>query len=255
MFLPGTSVIRPFTFSISPNVKCGQLLTLTFSLRDGRADLGHIDLPLRVGAQHLALYENFDSISPPELPVGWSSEASGHEQVWTSSTARAESHPNAAFSPSANQVGVNALISPPFFVASSTATLEFRNWYELETTFLRNRLHDGSVLDIKIGDGDWQDVVAAGGIFEAGGYDGALDSCCQNPLAGRFAWSGRSGPDQDSQFITTVVQLPASAAGRTVQLRWRVATDLGTNREGQYIDDVIVRDGYDCACSGGAGSR
>jgi hypothetical protein len=104
------------------------------------------------------------------------------------------------------------------------------------------------VLEIKIGAGDWQDIEAAGGMFLAGDYDGVLDGCCQNPLAGRRAWSGRSGPNQTSEFIISKAKLPAAAQGQNVQLRWRVGTDLGTFREGQYIDDLTVTDGYACNC-------
>ena len=60
---------------------------------------------------------------------------------------------------------------------STQAEIQFQNWYELETTFLRNRLYDGSVMEIKIGGGDWQDILASGGIFLSGGYDGTIDGC------------------------------------------------------------------------------
>ncbi len=50
----------------------------------------------------------------------------------------------------------------------------------------------------------------AGGIFESGGYDGVINSCCQNPLSGRLAWSGKSGVNQTPEFITTKVKLPAA---------------------------------------------
>ena len=141
------------------------------------------------------------------------------------------------------------MVSPAFTVSSPNAKLSFRNWYELETTFLRNRLYDGSVLEIRLGSGEWADIIAAGGRFESGGYDGLLDSCCQNPLGGRLGWSGRSGIEQTSEFVTTTVRLPASAAGQTTQLRWRVGTDIGGFREGQYIDDLVVTDGFTCGCS------
>ena len=153
------------------------------------------------------------------------------------------------FSPDPNQVGLNAVESPPISINSRDARLTFHNWYDFETTFLRNRLYDGSVLEISIDGDPWQDIVAAGGSFEAGGYDGIIDACCQNPLAGHMGWSGRSGPNQASEFITSSVRLPSSAAGHSVRFRWRVGTDIGTFREGQYIDDVEVTDGFSCSCA------
>jgi hypothetical protein len=92
-------------------------------------------------------------------------------------------------------------------------------------------------------------------LFTSGGYDGALDGCCQNPLAGRRAWSGKSGVNQASEFVTSKAKLPASAAGKNVRLRWRVATDLGTSRQGQYIDDLLISDGYACGCRSGRKDR
>jgi hypothetical protein len=63
-----------------------------------------------------------------------------------------------------------------------------------------------------------------------------------------MAWSGLS-----SNFITTVVNLPADLAGQSVQFKWRFGTDTG-NYYGQsawYIDTISLNDGYTC-CSTGA---
>lgn len=252
---PPPGVSRPFTFSVSPNLRCGRPLTLTLALRDGAEDLGTVSADLPTGTLRVALSENFDTVAAPDLPAGWLTSAEGGQEIWKTSAGRFESAPHAVFSPDPRQVGLNELISPAFPVATAEAVLTFRNWYELETTFLRNRLYDGSVLEIKIGSADWQDILEAGGSFESGGYDGTIDGCCQNPLAGRLGWSGRSGVNRESEFITTRARLPAAAAGREIRLRWRVGTDIGTFREGQYLDDIRVTDGAVCRCttaSGGA---
>ncbi|MBK7707550.1 MAG: VCBS repeat-containing protein [Acidobacteria bacterium] len=245
----GPSVARPFTFTASPNLNCGAEIVLTFSLNDGAEDLGTVTIPIRAGRTRLAFSENFDSANSPALPVGWTTSATGAQQNWTTSVNQIQSPPNSAFSPDPNQIGLNELVSPGFPVVSPNAELEFRNWYELETTFLRNRLYDGSVLEIKIGAGVWQDIETAGGAFLTGGYDGVIDSCCSNPLAGRRGWSGRSGVNQISEWITSKAKLPPSAAGNNVQLRWRVGTDIGTFRTGQFIDNISVTDGYVCDCA------
>lgn len=244
----GPSVSRPFTFTASPDLQCGDDIILTFRLSDSGNQLEDSSFVLKTGRPRIAFSENFDSLTAPALPAGWTTSASGGQQNWTTSTNQIQSPPNSAFSPDPNQVGVNELISPAFQVTTPNAILEFRNWYELETTFLRNRLYDGSVLEIKIGDGDWTDIEIAGGVFLTGGYDGVIDSCCSNPLAGRRGWSGRSGPNAVSEFITSRVRLPAVAAGNSVRLRWRIGTDIGTFRTGQFIDDLIVSDGSVCDC-------
>lgn len=244
----GPPVSRPFTFSIASNVGCGSSLTLDLELRDGGSPIGHVSVALQTGVQRIAFQQNFDSVTAPNLPTGWTTTSSPNHQLWRTSSTRNQSAPNSLFSPAPHQQGVNEVTSPQFAVASPQAEIRFRNWYELETTFLRNRLYDGSVLEVKLDDGEWQDILAAGGSFVSGGYDGVIDACCQNPLAGRLGWSGRSGVNQVPEFITTRAKLPASAAGRNVRLRWRIGTDIGSFREGQYIDDLAVTDGYYCEC-------
>lgn len=244
----GAAVSRPFTFTVSSSAGCGSVVTLNLEIRDGGSLIGNISIPLQTGVQRLALHENFDRVTGQALPHGWSTTSSENHQLWRTSSSRNQSVPNSLFSPAPHQQGMNEVISPAFSVVSSQAEIRFRNWYELETTFLRNRLYDGSVLEIKIGSGDWQDILAAGGMFLSGGYDGTIDGCCMNPLAGRLGWSGRSGVNQTSEFITTRAKLPASAAGQNVRLRFRIGSDIGGFREGQYVDDLEVTDGYFCAC-------
>ncbi|MEO8072518.1 MAG: FG-GAP-like repeat-containing protein [Acidobacteriota bacterium] len=244
-----TKVSRPFTFTASPNLRCGAMLILTLQLNDSAENLGTISINLNIGAPRFALREDFDGVNLPNLPNGWTTSASGAQEIWKTSETAFDSPPNSAFSPAPSQIGINELTSPAFEIVSENAELTFRNRYDLETTFLRNQLYDGAVLEIKIGSvGRFKDILDAGGIFESGGYDGVINSCCQNPLSGRAAWSGKSGVNQTPEFVTTKVKLPASLAGKKVQLRWRVGTDTGTSREGQYIDDVVVADGFVCAC-------
>jgi hypothetical protein len=212
--------------------------------------LGELTAPLKAGELHFALQESFDTLMAPALPSGWITSASGAEMPWVTSTMHSSSAPNSLFSPDPNQIGLNEVVSPAVPIVGPDARLKFRNWYDLETTFLRNRLYDGSVLEISIDGGAWRDIIEAGGSFESGGYDeGLIDGCCQNPLAGKHGWSGRSGVNLTSEFITSEVRLPASAAGHSVRFRWRVGTDIGTFREGQYLDDVAVTDGYRCTCA------
>lgn len=244
----GQAVSRTFSFTVAQSVVCGSEIELTFQLRDGAADSGNLVLRLRTGKPKIAFSQDFDRTPQAALPVRWLRSFEGGAVNWTTSAKRSQSGTKSAFSPDPLFVGLNEMETPVFSVSTSTALLKFRNWYEFETTFLRNRLYDGSVLEIKIGDGQWQDIIQAGGRFESGGYDGTIDSCCQNPLGGKQGWSGRSGIQQVSEFITTAVRLPATAASQRVQFRFRVGTDVGGFREGQYIDNFEVQDGYTCSC-------
>lgn len=251
----GPAVTRNLTFTIDPSLTCGGTVTLMIRLQDGSQNLGTVSIPLQTGVPRVALRQNFDRSPQAQLPPRWTRSATDSANMpdyarnWKVSASRSSSGSKSAFSPDMNQVGVGEMVSPVFRISTPNARLTFQNWYDLETTFLRNRLYDGSVLEIKIGEGTFVDILAAGGAFESGGYDGTIDSCCFNPLGGHSGWSGRSGIQQTPEFITTAVRLPASAAGQKVQLRWRVGTDVGTFREGQYIDDILITDGYTCNCA------
>lgn len=241
-------VTRTHTFRVNNLTLCGSMVLLQMRIREGGTEIGSVAIQFRSGVPVSAFTETFDGPTAPGLPSEWTSSTSTNHQLWRTSILRRESEPNSAFSPAPIQMGVNELVSPVFNVATPTAELSFRNWYELETTFLRNRLFDGSVLEIMQNDGEWQDIITAGGTFLSGGYDGTIDTCCSNPLGGRQGWSGRSGIGESSVWIESKVRLPASAAGSAVRLRWRIGTDIGTFREGQYIDDIAVTDGFACTC-------
>lgn len=252
----GLPVSRTFAFTVGSSVLCGSLASMTFQISDGATSLGTLNIPLQTGVQKIALKQNFDRGLSAGLPARWTREAFDlqgaldNTRNWRISNARVTSGIKSVFTPDPHPPGQNSIVSPVFLISGSTARLTFQNWYRLETTFLRNRLYDGSVLEIKIGSANWQDILAAGGAFETGGYDGVIDACCQNPLQGRLGWSGRSGINPEPEFVPVVVRLPQSAAGSQVQLRWRLGTDIGNGIvvEGQYIDDVVVTDGFTCGC-------
>ena len=117
--------------------------------------------------------------------------------------------------------------------------LALRMRVDPETTY------DGGVLEIKIGTAQFADVVTAGGTFLTGGYNHTIDAATDNALGSRPAWSGASGG-----FIATTVKLPAAAAGKAVQFKWRLGTDTanGYGGSGWYLDSIAVTDGYAC-CS------
>jgi hypothetical protein len=251
LLTPGAAATRPFSFTVDSSLACGDPVRLGFRLEDGNENLGVINANLETGKRKVVLQQNFDREHLAQLPQRWTRSSTGGALDWKISTAHIQSGSKSAFSAAPIYMGVNEMVTPVFLIAGSNAQLTFRNFYDLETTFLRNRLYDGSVLEIRIVDGPWQDILAAGGSFMSGGYDGTIDTCCQNPLAGRLGWSGKSGINQNAEFITSSVLLPPSAGGHAVQLRWRVGTDIGGFREGQYIDDVMVTDGFVCGCPAG----
>src|SRR5690606_16105763 len=225
------TVVRNFSFRVSPDVPCGAMIDLEFMLRDGPRRLGMLRIQMRVGSPKVTYSESFDTVAAPQLPAGWTTSAEGEQLPWTTSAARSTSPNNSIFSPDPIHVGVNEAVSPAIEIDTANAELRFQNWYELESSFLQNRLYDGGVLEISIGGGEWRDIIAAGGEFISGGYDGIIDTCCQNPLGGRPGWSSKSGIGSEPVFVDTRVRLPKNAAGNSIRLRWRVGTDIGTFRE------------------------
>ena len=137
------------------------------------------------------LLESFDNVTPPLLPPGWTAiNAINPDGIfWQTSNSGqpippANSPPNAAWVNDPDTISDKYLYSPPKLIDSlSSADLHFSNNYALEDGF------DGGVLEISVDAGPFQDILAAGGGFLRGGYNGTISFCCGNPLAGRQAWT------------------------------------------------------------------
>ena len=173
--------------------------------------------------------ENFDAVSAPQIPNGWTISTTGTGVNFATVTNNFDTAPNAVFAPALATTGSSEIISPPTLIAGATDILRFRNRYSVENTW------DGGVLEIKIGGGNFQDIIDAGGTFISGGYTTLLNSST-NPLANRFAWSGASS----NGYVSTAVRLPASAFGQFVQFRWRLGTNNDFGVDGWWIDSITL---------------
>ncbi|TDR46588.1 hypothetical protein DFR29_103122 [Tahibacter aquaticus] len=177
---------------------------------------------------------NFDDVTAPALPAGWTTAASGVGAGWATQTAVHASAPNAAHSAEATVAGEASLYSP-VVRAGNNYELSFRHRWNLDIS-----PYDGGVLEIAIDGGAFNDIIAAGGTFVSGGYTDLLFGCCGgNPLGARNAWTRGN----QSTFVTTRVTLPSAAAGRNVQFRWRFGTDSSTAAaapNGWWIDSVSL---------------
>jgi hypothetical protein len=175
------------------------------------------------------LSQNFDGVTPPALPPGWTAMNAINPDgvLWRTSNSGlpsppADSPPNAAWVNDPATVSDKRLTSPPVTIPFlQNAGLMFRHNYAFEDGF------DGGVLEISIDDGPFQDAAA---FIGQGGYNGTISTCCGNPLAGRPAWTGSSGG-----FVTTTVGLPSN---HTIALRWRMGSDNGGSGQGWRIDSV-----------------
>ena len=226
----GLPVALPFTFVATGS--CGAMTTAALQLQDGTNNLGTVSFSFRLGliASNTVLAENFDNVSNyTALPEGWTTSTTDAGLAWVTTSYTSDTSPYAAYSPDPANIGLNELDSPVIALPAVTTPLSFRHYYNMENGF------DGGVLEIKIGSDRWRDIITAGGSFQTGGYVTRLSSGYGNPLAGRMAWTGNSGG-----FITTVVNLPASAAGQNIQLRWRCGSDSSVSSLGWFVDTVSI---------------
>lgn len=240
---PNGSVSRPFQFVASG--MCGGTITATLQLQDGSTNLGTITYTLQLGAYTAAatLFQNFDGVTPPALPAGWTSEVgSGTSSPWTTSTTTPDSAPNSVSATSVASVSDNRLVSPVVAVPANAPQLSFRHRWKLEFLF------DGGILEISINNGAYADIIAAGGSFVTGGYNGTIDSQTGSPIAGKNAWTGSF----NASYTTTLVNLPAAAAGQNVRFRWRLASDSDVTEAGAVwrIDSInVISNSYVCSTS------
>jgi hypothetical protein len=227
----GPAVCQDFTFTV--NRSCGETVNATLQLQDGTTNLGVVVFDLSTGSPSTLFSEDFDSVGAPALPSGWVASPS-LPPTWATSATTPDTAPNDAFTDDPNVVADRRLESPAFLVDTADAKVSFRHSYLLEVGPGVTG-YDGGVLEIKIGGGSFQDIVAAGGSFVQGGYTRTISSGFGSPIAGRQAWSGDSGG-----YVTTIAQLPAAANGQMVSLRWRMGSDSSNAGTGWRVDTITV---------------
>ena len=235
----GTNVVRSFTFTATGS--CGGIILPTFQLKNDSTNLGTVNFPLTLGVATPAMLfsENFDSVTAPALPAGWTSVISGTGVAWQTSTALADTPPNSVVAADPGAVTDNVLISPVIPIVSTNAQLTFKHRFDLESGL------DGGVLEVSINGDYFTDILDAGGSFVNNGYNSSLSIDYENPLGGQEAWSGSSGG-----FIPTIVNLPPTAAGGNIQLRWRLGTDTTSGTAGWRLDSVAVTETVYHCCPG-----
>ena len=257
----GATQTQTINYTVPQATVCGTRLSIPVSINSSfgpttqsfNLQTGAIGAPVNL--------ETFDGVTAPGLPAGWTATlntsftnpgtcgASGSPLPtnWVTTTSASDSAPNNAFANDPSCISDNTLDSAPVLITAG-GQLTFRHQYDLErSSFTPTILYDGAVLEIKIGAGSFQDIIAAGGSFASGGYEtGAISADFGNPLTGRAAWSGISGGGASAVYITTAVNLPSSAIGQTVRFRWRLATDRSTAKVGWHVDSIALKT-YQCA--------
>ena len=124
------------------------------------------------------------------------------------------------------------LIAPPQKL-SGTSHLIFWHRFQFEDGF------DGGVVEVSTdGGATWVDVIAGGGNFLSGGYNGTISPSFGSHIAGRPAWTGGNA----TAAMTKVEINMGAFNGYDVRVRFRLACDpfLAGSEPGVgwFIDDV-----------------
>lgn len=221
----GTGAL-PFTFV--PAGACGSTITLTLQLQDGATNLGNVTYSVVLGSAGapLAVFsENFDGVTAPALPSGWTTARTGTTPpaLFATTATTPDTAPNAAFTSGATTTSTNSLISPTIAMPSGSIgfQLSFRQTRSFE--FSSSTCWDGGILEISTDGGTTFNNVtspAVGGTFSAGGYNGSIATNDSNPLAGQAAFCGAQ-----AAYGTTTLNLPGTLSGQNVKFRWRGGWD------------------------------
>lgn len=180
--------------------------------------------------------ENFDS-----AVSGWTSSPTGWSLVSTASHTPSQSY----FMAAPASKSTTSLTSPSFVIPANANNLQLKFWHShsLETS------DDGGRIEISNDNGStWIEVGATGSgtAFASNGYNGTITKNGKesdlSSFAGKSAWTGNSGG-----FKETIINLTENAkfAGKTIRLRWTLATNGKNASNGWNIDTISLNGGGD----------
>ncbi|MEJ7623222.1 MAG: M36 family metallopeptidase [Pyrinomonadaceae bacterium] len=215
------------TLTLPASPACGGVTAVTISVNSSLGPVSFTrQLLMGKPSGPLTTSENFDGVTAPVFPAGWTATSVSDGISFVTSTNSPDTAPNTVFALDPTTIGGGTdLISPLVSVTAADATVSFRNHYDTELGW------DGGVLEVSVAGAPFQDFLAAGGTFMQNGYNGSLGPGTNNPIANRAAWTGDS-----SGYVTTVARLPATANGKIVQFKWRFGADNNTAEMGWRID-------------------
>jgi hypothetical protein len=240
----GATVGQQLTYTIPAGAQCGSSHQVTITVTSAIGAQAPQNRSFTLGSPNAGLTENFDGVTAPTLPAGWTNaQTSGTLINWVTTATNPSSAPNSAFANDPSTVNAATLTSTVFPIISAAAKLKYKHNFITEASTVTPTVgFDGVVLDIKIGAGAFTDIVTAGGSFVSQPYNTTISAGFSSPIANRSAWSGNSGGYKDVE-----ITLPAAAAGQNVQLRWTMASDSSVAATGHNIDSIEVVNSYTCS--------
>jgi len=189
-----------------------------------------------IGSVVTVLSESFDGGAP-----GWTEEAgAGWSEQWHVSTEQALSAPSAykcgdpGTGNYANLLDAR-LISPLISNLPSSAVLDF--WHIIDSelsTANPDSAYDGGWVEISVNGGAYSTLFPTEGYPKTTRYSAGGANPYSGPVPGQPCYAGTISTWTQEQFNLSAY------AGSNVQLRWRFGSDAGTNREGWYVDNVLI---------------
>lgn len=231
----GATVTRIIPYTVSAGAGCGNSVVVGLTLSSDAGPQSPVNKSIALGQPQVGLTQNFDSQTAPTLPAGWTTAVTGSGVAWVTSATTPDTAPNAAFTSDPSTSASSELVTTNIPITSAASQVQFRLDYNTESGW------DGMVLEIAIGAGAFQDILAAGGSFVQGGYTGALGTST-NPIGGRQAWNGNS-----SGYVTVIANLPAAANGQNVRLKFRFGADSSVAGVGVRVDGLQVVTEFTCS--------
>lgn len=146
----------------------------------------------------------------------------------------------------------SSLITPEVTVTKDTFALNFEHWYSFQWISGDGIVYDdegnalvagvdAGVIEISINGAEWQDVTAAGGEFEQGGYNGVAYSLTDmNGVPPFDTWPAGFVNDANQELMLQPVRLSFgdTLQGKKVQFRFRISTNFSVGSVGWLIDHI-----------------
>ncbi len=170
---------------------------------------------------------------------GWTLGSGSTGNTWADNTTSVHGGGHSWSAVDSPTVSDQRFVSPAITLPTGQDPVTLSFWHKRGLEPNGSTCYDGGILEISTNNGGtWTQVDGSDLLTDP--YNGAVSSCCENPLANDQAWCGT----QD--WTDSVVDLTLFG-GDTVQLRYRLGTDSSNSVDAWYIDDVKVQ-----SCSSGS---
>jgi len=239
-----------FQFTVDAGVACGT--TIDFVLDCTADGFGVTTLlfegVLRVGRpmETVLLVEDFDGVTAPALPAGWStSVVTGTSNPWRTSTVYAASGLNSAFCADITTTSHNELMSPLVNIPAGTeiVRVDLDETHNMEINVER-QAWDGAVMRVLLG-GKRYFAGALGIMDPFYPWQILRGSSSTSPLQDLACWSDNTTPN----FAHYALNMP-DLGGQSINLVFGMSCDPSVgSSSGMFLDNVTVTAvDYACDC-------